>query len=142
MKKTVSRLLAGCCLVAAVTAVATSKTSITIDDIEADVRIRGRVEKLSAQDAQSVKVLVYVLTDQWYIHPFADGGEGKSFAKVSPDGSWQIGTVKRDYPAKKIAAVLVPGAYAEPARLATLDPLPARAIVVRSLTGTDDYGKL
>jgi hypothetical protein len=121
---------------------AAEEPSIAIDSIQPDVRITGHVTGFSPEQLRDKKVVVYVLTDQWYVHPFADGGDGKSWAAIKDDGSWKIGTVKRDFTAKRIAAVVVPSAYDAPPRLQTLHALPARALTVRDLKGTPDFGKL
>ena len=117
-------------------------SSISIDSIEADVAISGHATGFAPDELAKTRIVVYVLTDQWYIHPFADGGEGKSWASIRPDGTWIIGTVKREFPAKKVAAILVPSGFAAPPRTQSLVSLPTRALVVRDLVGTPDDGKL
>jgi hypothetical protein len=67
-------------------------------------------------------VVVYIKTDIWYIHPFADAGEGQSFAMVD-GGSWSLPTVLRAPTANRIAVVLLPSQNAcehAPSRLNAL----------------------
>jgi hypothetical protein len=116
--------------------------AISIDTIAEDVAIGGTVRGFPPEVLQNSRIVVYVLTDQWYIHPFADGGNGKSWAYISPDGKWTIGTVKREFAAKKLAALLLPTSFRAPPTTRTLTSLPSKALVIRELTGTADEGKL
>jgi hypothetical protein len=115
--------------------------TITIDQIVANGNISGEVRGLPSADFGSYKVIVYVHTDQWYIHPYAGQGEGNSWATVQ-SGQWRIKTVQRDSRADKLAALLVSRNYPEPNRLENLDAIPHRARVIRELRGTADFGKL
>jgi hypothetical protein len=91
----------------------------------------------------NLKVIVYVHTDIWYIHPFAGGGEGDSWAAVKSDGTWSIPTVKRRFSADKVAALVVPKKFDPPAKLPSLGMITDQeATTVRKLKGTEDYGKL
>jgi hypothetical protein len=83
------------------------QATITVDEIQENAHIRGTVNGLSAIDAANYCVVVYVHTDKWYIHPFANGGDGKSWASIRDGRTWKISTVKREYSADKIAAVLL-----------------------------------
>jgi hypothetical protein len=116
--------------------------SITIDQITANEQIMGCVRGLASTDRPNYKVIVYVHTDQWYIHPYAGQGEGMSWAPIRENGSWQIRTVQREFKADKVAALLVKRNYPEPSKIESLERIPHRAIVTRELRGTPDYGKL
>ena len=61
---------------------------ISIDKIVEDNFIQGRVYGLSASEFNQYKVVVYVHTDIWYIHPYATGGKGKSYAEILSNGTW------------------------------------------------------
>jgi hypothetical protein len=113
---------------------------VTIDRIDADVLISGSVK--GVKPASDYKVLVYVHTDKWYIHPWADRGEGQSWAAIKDDGSWKIATVQRQYKADKVAALVVKRSYAEPPTLSSFEGVPYEAITIKTLTGTPDHGKL
>lgn len=116
--------------------------SVSITDITANQQICGAVSGLPSQDYQNYKVIVYVHTDQWYIHPYAGQDEGKSWASIQANGKWQIQTVQREFKADKVAAVLVKRNYPEPSKTESLERIQQAAIVVKKLRGTPDYGKL
>lgn len=90
------------------------RPSIRILEIVENSHIVGRVTGLDPAQHDQYKVLVYVKTDKWYIHPYERGGEGLSFAKINKDGTWSIGTVKRQFLADLVAALLVRKDYAPP----------------------------
>ena len=60
---------------------------ISIETIERDQFISGRVQGLEAEEIPRHRVVVYIHTDMWYIHPFAGQGEGLSWAAIRPDFS-------------------------------------------------------
>jgi hypothetical protein len=70
-------------------------------------RIQGTVFGLAPGRHQDFKVLVYVLTDKWYIHPEAVATAGLGFAAIDPDGRWEIGSVWRGYQATQLALLVV-----------------------------------
>ncbi|MGR3310134.1 MAG: hypothetical protein ACUZ77_05100 [Candidatus Brocadiales bacterium] len=85
-----------------------TELGINIEHIESDEFISGRVFGIEdAAQYSQYKVVVYVKTDKWYIHPYAGGGAGKSFAEIKRDGTWEIFTVRREFRASKVAAFLV-----------------------------------
>lgn len=116
--------------------------SIAITDITANQRICGSVSGLSAKEYQNYKVIVYVHTDKWYIHPYAGQDEGKSWASIQPNGTWELQTVQREFKADKIAALLVKRNYPEPGTIENLERIQKTAILVKELRDTPDYGKL
>lgn len=91
-----------------------TKPSITIKEIVSNDYILGEISGLTPKEYKQYKVVVYVKTDKWYIHPYADGEEGLTYANIKENGSWQIQTVKRPWPARKVAAFLVRKDYAPP----------------------------
>lgn len=116
--------------------------SISIDRIVANEVISGYVRGLRSADYPKYKVIVYVHTDSWYIHPYAGQGEGLSWASIREDGTWRIQTVQRQFKADRVAALIVRRNYPEPGKVQNLDMIQHRAIVVRKLVGMPDYGKL
>lgn len=88
--------------------------SIKIIEIVANSHIIGRVHGLGPAQYDQYKVVVYVKTDKWYIHPYERGGEGLSYAKISSDGSWEIDTVKRRFSADLVAVLIVRKNYSPP----------------------------
>ena len=99
---------------------------IRITRIVPNGQIEGIVGGLTG-DPKKYKVLVYVRTDKWYIHPFTHGGEGYSFASVNTDGTWKIKTVKREFAADEVMALLVDAAYQPPATIDNIDRIGAVA---------------
>ena len=119
------------------------KISLSIDNIVADEFIAGTVKGLPKDDYGLYKVVVYVKTDRWYIHPYADQGEGMSWAAIRPNGKWTIKTVKRSFKANKVAAVLVRKNFPEPNTLTNLGELDqAEAMEVIDLTKSEFKGRL
>ena len=115
---------------------------ISIQEIQQDEFIKGTVTGLTAAGISAYKVVVYVKTDQWYIHPYADSGEGQSWTSVTPEGTWNLPTVLREHPASQVAALLVARGAKMPSKTENVQGITHRAIVVRTLTGTADDGKL
>lgn len=115
---------------------------LSIDRIEENNEIVGYVTDARDLALGELKVIVYVKTDRWYIHPYAGQGEGLSWASISSSGEWRIETVKRKFVASEVAALLVDKAYTEPHHTDTLHRIPHEAITVIRLEGTEDDGKL
>jgi hypothetical protein len=94
---------------------ASRNVEISMTDFESGQRIRGTVDGLAPEEREDFKVLVYVLTNKWYIHPEAVATPGRGFADIGPDGRWEIRTVWRGYQATKLAILVVPkDAWAPP----------------------------
>lgn len=111
------------------------QAQIFIDRIVEDTRIAGRVTGVAGSAVKEFKVLVYVHTDQWYIHPWAGQGEGSSWAAVKPDLTWSIPSVKRAFAADKVAALLTRAEADAPPRVTQLEDIPAVAWVIVKGTG-------
>jgi hypothetical protein len=105
---------------------------IRIDKIKEDEFIKGKVSNIDSPE--KYKVLVYVHTDKWYVHPFAGQGEGKSWAGVKKDGSWSLQTVKREFTANKIVALIVDSLTAEdaPSTLENIEKIKCNAVIIYS----------
>lgn len=104
-----------------VSAIVAQQVSITIDLIIPDERIAGHIRGLTTVNYPNYKVIVYVQTDRWYIHPYVGQGEGLSWASIQEDGIWQIQTVLREFKAVRVAALLVQRNYLEPSRVENLE---------------------
>jgi hypothetical protein len=120
----------------------TQKPSIFIDKIEEDQAISGHVTGLDRQSLKQYRVIVYVHTDMWYIHPYAGQGEGQSWAAIHDDGTWSIQTVHRPFNADQVAALVVSDTYAFPPRTNAIEKLNSVVMIKKSLAGTPDFGKL
>lgn len=116
--------------------------AIRIDEIRENDYIAGSVTGLTKKGRGQLKVVVYVETDKWYIHPYERGGENKSWASIQANGSWTIETIRREFAASRVAALLVERDSRPPSTTANVRSIPNEAIVVRELEGTTDYGKL
>lgn len=89
--------------------------SIEMTSFVSGVSISGRVTGMDPTNLATHKILIYVLTDRWYIHPFAENAEGRGYASINEDGTWTIGTVNRRNNPFRLAMVLVPADYVPPA---------------------------
>lgn len=91
------------------------KVEVRMTEFERGQRIRGTVSGLAPGEQGKHKVLVYVLTNKWYIHPEAVATPGLGFAGIDSAGHWEIGSVWRGYQATKLAILVVPkDAWAPP----------------------------
>lgn len=93
---------------------ACKSVEVVIDSIVRNDSIRGHVVGLPTEAYDHFKMIFYVKTNRWYIHPYEyaqNQSEGYSFTYLRPDGSFKMRTVLRDVPAKRLAAVLVPRSY-------------------------------
>lgn len=95
---------------------------IIFDKFKKGSFLSGRVEGLAASDLSEYKIIVYVLTDKWYIHPFAENKAGRGYALLGKDGEWSIPSVWRGYQAYKVAFLLVPKGKYTPATVIAAMP--------------------
>lgn len=84
----------------------TSQIKIIMTNFQSNSYISGQVKGLSPTERENYKVLVYVLTNKWYIHPWAENIEERGFASIRDDGTWRIATVWRGYQAYCVAFLL------------------------------------
>jgi hypothetical protein len=85
---------------------------VAITNIVADGTIQGTATGLPAAAQRNACVVVYVHTDIWYIHPYANAGQGQSFTPIDAQGNWQLDTVRRQFPANRVAALVMADANA------------------------------
>lgn len=123
-------------------AFAQNKPMIIIENIASDIQIKGKIIGLTQQAMENHKVVVFVKTDKWYVHPYAHGGDGKSWASIDSDGVWKISTVNRGFSATFIAALVVLKERNIPASVQDINNVKNIAILVKKLEGTEDYGKI
>ncbi len=91
------------------------RKSVLMTEFRSRSYILGRIGGLSLNEYRDYKILVYVLTDKWYIHPWAENAEGRGYASIRDDGTWRISTVWRGYQAYRVAFLLTKRtAYAPP----------------------------
>lgn len=94
------------------------KTKIFIDEFQSGRRIGGHLTGIAsdAETRKKYKVMVYVFTTMWYVHPFAEQGEGRTWTALRSDEErvlWSILTEKRRDQAAEVAALLVPATTLE-----------------------------
>lgn len=89
-------------------------TEVVVDEIVRDSHIKGHIVGLPTEAYQDFKVVFYVKTNRWYVHPYTyyEGQEaGFSYSNLAADGSFEVKTVRRDVPSKQMAVVVVPKTY-------------------------------
>lgn len=91
------------------------KTSeIVVDEIIRDTHIRGHINGLPQAAYDKFKVVFYVKTNRWYVHPYSyyEGQEeGYSYSNLNSNGEFKVKTVRRAIPSSELAVVLVPKNY-------------------------------
>lgn len=105
---------------------ACKNTQVTIDSIVANEVIQGHVTGLPVEAYDKFKVVFYVKTNVWYVHPYKyyEGQEqGYSYSNLNANGEFSVKTVKRSIPSKELAAVLVPKSYKIQSQKWWLNPL-------------------
>lgn len=133
-----------CSIILALSATASfgADLKITIDRIAENDSISGTVSGLTQAGASTHIVVVYVKTNHWYIHPYREGGDGKSFASIDQNGKWTLGTERRTHPASEIAALVVKREAKMPPETENVRGIPNVGLVIRRLVNTPDHGKL
>jgi hypothetical protein len=89
-------------------------TEVVVDEIVRNSHIKGHIQGLPPEAYDKFKVVFYVKTNRWYVHPYTYtyGQEsGYSFSNIDRNGNFWVRTVRRDVPAHKMVAVLVPNSY-------------------------------
>jgi hypothetical protein len=87
---------------------------VTVDEIVKDSHIKGHVQGLPTDAYEKFKVVFYVKTNRWYVHPYTyyeNQEEGYSYSNLNENGEFQVKSVKRAVPAKELAVVVVPKSY-------------------------------
>lgn len=89
-------------------------SEVKIDSIVKNQYIKGHVTGLPAEALDDFKMVFYIKTNIWYVHPYQyypDQEEGYSYSNLNAKGEFQVKTVRRDVPARYLAAVLVPKSF-------------------------------
>ncbi len=94
-------------------------------------QIRGEIAGIHTSLCNRYSVVVYVRTDKWYIHPFAAGGDGRSYGAVDPLCRWSIATVSRYPLPRELAVLLVDKGFDSPSTVFSLEQIPYHAIAIR-----------
>ncbi len=105
---------------------ACKNTQTSIDSITANEWIQGHVTGLPTEAYDKFKVVFYVKTNRWYVHPYMyyEGQqEGYSYSNINSQGEFKVRTIKRAVPSKEMAVVLVPKSYKITSQKLWLKPL-------------------
>ena len=89
-------------------------TEVVVDEIVKNSHIIGHIKGLPVEAYDKFKVVFYVKTNRWYVHPYSytEGQEaGYSYSNIDAKGNFWVRTLRREVPAQKMAVVLVPKSY-------------------------------
>ena len=89
-------------------------SEVIIDELVRDSHIKGHVTNLPPEAYDKFKVVFYVKTNRWYVHPYLyyPGQEpGYSYSLINSNGEFEIKTLRRQVPSKAMAVVVVPKDY-------------------------------
>lgn len=89
-------------------------TVVSVDEIVKNSHIKGHVKGLPTEAYDKFKVVFYVKTNRWYVHPYThheNQEEGYSYSNLNATGEFKVRTVRRDVPSSKMAVVVVPRSY-------------------------------
>lgn len=87
---------------------------VAVDEIVKNSHIKGHVTGLPTDALEKFKVVFYVKTNRWYVHPYShyEGQEeGYSYSNLNTHGEFKVKTIRRDVPSKEMAVVVVPRSY-------------------------------
>lgn len=116
---------------------------VTIKDIISDDQVIGKATGLTPEGKECSKIVLYIKTDKWYIHPYVQGGEGKSYAAIQNDDFWNIETVYRGFSASSVAALVVRKDSKVPSATQNVRNIPNLAITVENLNDNHRwYGQI
>ncbi len=93
---------------------ACKNTEVVVDSITRNESIKGHIKGLPLEAYDKFKVVFYVKTNVWYVHPYQyyEGQEeGYSYSSLNAKGEFEVKSVFRQVPSKELAAVLVPKTY-------------------------------
>lgn len=84
-----------------------NSAQIVIDEVVKNDHISGHVVGLPTEALSKFKVVFFVKSNRWYVHPYSTGGAGYQYATLDSTGAFTIPTVLRT-PSKSLAAILFP----------------------------------
>lgn len=99
------------------------KPEIKIERFVRGSHISGSVKGIEPSNLTNYKIIVYVKTNIWYIHPFLE-----SFATINSEGNWEIDTVDRPPSPTRIAVFLVGRDYRAPSTINRASEIDAVAV--------------
>lgn len=90
------------------------KSSVVVEEIVKDSHIKGHITGIPAEAYDKFKVVFYVKTNRWYVHPYVynnDQEPGYSYSNLDSNGGFWVRTVRRQIPSRQLAVVVVPRSY-------------------------------
>lgn len=87
---------------------------VSVDSIIPNESISGHVTGLPTEALDKFKMVFYVKTNVWYVHPYKyynGQEEGYSYSNLNANGEFKVKTVRRQIPSKEMVAVLVPKSF-------------------------------
>lgn len=87
--------------------------TIKVSEIVKNSHIKGSVSGLSEASLENFKMLFYVKTNNWYVHPYQynqNQPSGYSYSDLTTGGNFWIRSVFR-VPSKEMAVILVPSPH-------------------------------
>lgn len=96
------------------------ESEITVETFVRGSHISGSVSGI--QDYGQYRVIVYVKTDMWYIHPYHG-----SVAQIDDRGEWEIESEDRSPSPTRIAVFLVRNDYRAPSKINRTNQIKALA---------------
>jgi hypothetical protein len=114
---------------------------IKITEIVKNNHIAGQVTGLAETSLEDFKMIFYVKTNTWYVHPYEynqNQPSGYSYADLTAGGNFWIRSVFR-VPAKEMAAILVPSPHYIYAKKSDLKDLLKYACKHVIIPGTGDF---
>lgn len=108
--------------------------NIEMTEFKKNRYISGKIHGLAPSESSKYRILVYVLTDKWYIHPWAENIAGRGYANINSDGTWEIGTIWRGYQAYRLAFLLTEHGIYPPATVNVNDNNPDKSLLSKIST--------
>jgi hypothetical protein len=99
---------------------------VHVDELVKNSHIKGHIKGLPTEAYAKFKVVFYVKTNRWYVHPYSyyeNQEEGYSYSNINENGEFRVKTLRRDVPSRKLAVVVVPKSYKIRAQKFWLKPL-------------------
>jgi hypothetical protein len=114
---------------------------IKVEEIVKNSHIKGHVTGLAETSLEDFKVLFYVKTNKWYVHPYQfnhNQPSGYSWAELTAGGKFWNRSVFRT-PSKKMAVILVPSPHIVPNKSRSLKSLTKYACKYIEIPGNGDF---
>lgn len=114
---------------------------IKIEEIVKNSHIKGSVTGLKESSLENFRMIFYVKTNSWYVHPYQfneSQPSGYSYSDLSSGGNFWIRSVFRT-PSKTMVAILVPSPHVIYAKKSNLKDLLKYACKHIEIPGTGDF---